>query len=385
MAEHEATRSWIDSWAALQQQFLQAWQAGAAAAAPGTAPQGGFEPWSRLAGGDAGDPAIDRMLAAARQFVGLMQAAIAQAGGGTAKELPSDWARMCTQAFGTLDPVDNPVAAALRALAGRGAQGLETLHAELRETLAPWQRELLAVTRWPAFGYTREAQQRQQRLAAAWAEYADQLDRYNGLLLEASRKALERLESKLAEHSEPGRQLTSFRALYDAWIDAAEAGYGEVAASAEFRRVYGALVNAQMQVRRRIQQEIERATGSVGMPTRTELDAVHRKLAALQRRVSELEHQRTDAVHATGPRPAAAAAPATPAAAPRPTAVPLPRPAAKRRRPRAAAVAESAAPARRAGARGDEAPVERGRRKAGGLAAQLAELRQAVGRRKGGR
>ena len=43
--------------------------------------------------------------------------------------------------------------------------------------------------------------------------------------------------------------MTSARALFDLWIDAAEEAYAQVALSPEFREVYGAYVNAQMRLR----------------------------------------------------------------------------------------------------------------------------------------
>jgi class III poly(R)-hydroxyalkanoic acid synthase PhaE subunit len=372
MARQDIPQAWLDGWKDLQQQFLQAWQGSGAASAPRIPLHEGFELWARLAGGgDSGNETVDRMVGAARQFVGMMQAAIEQAGGAKAAAQP-DWTAALAQAFGKIDPVDNPVADALRGIAGKGAQGFEQLFADLRAGAAPWRAEFDTLTRLPAFGYARETQVRQQQIAAGFAEYAAQMDRYNGLMLAASRKALERLESKLVEHSEPGRQFKSFRELYDAWIDAAEEGYAEVALSDEFRHAYGALVNAQMQVRKHIQQEIERSTGSVGMPTRTEVDAVHRKLAAMQRRIAELEHRLSQAGQVGDDTVQAVATPA-------------PAPAATRRRvgktkpprPRAAA-AEAAVPTRRAAAK----PAPRG---ASALAAQLAELKNAGGKRKGGR
>jgi hypothetical protein len=81
------------------------------------------------------------------------------------------------------------------------------------------------------------------------------------------------------------------RALYDLYVDAAEEGYAEVALSDEFREVYGALVNSQMRVRQRVQDEIERSAASLGIPGRTELDSVHKRLHDLRRRVADLEEK----------------------------------------------------------------------------------------------
>ena len=59
--------------------------------------------------------------------------------------------------------------------------------------------------------------------------------------------------------------------------------YAETALSPEFREVYGALVNAQMRVRSQVQQEVERIGVDLGMPTRTELNSVHKRMHDLRR------------------------------------------------------------------------------------------------------
>src|SRR5690606_10541072 len=54
------------------------------------------------------------------------------------------------------------------------------------------------------------------------------------------------------------------------------------------RAVYGALVNAQMRLRSGIQKEVELACTQLGMPTRSEMDAAHRKVAELERALRRL-------------------------------------------------------------------------------------------------
>ncbi len=290
MAKSNPNEAWLAGWQSLQQQFARAWKdaSGAAGATPPV--HEGFEMWARLAGGgDSGNEAVDRMVAGARQMVQMMQAGLSAAAG---KAVPSggDWAAAISSALGGLGPQDNPMRDALRQAMGEGARGFEHLFADFAAAAAPFRQDFQSLMQLPAFGYARESQERQQRFALALDDYRARLDAYNQLMLDASRRALEKVEAKLAAHSEPGRQLKSFRALYDLWIDAAEEGYAEVALSPAFRAAYGALVNAQMAVRRHVQQEVERGGAALGMPTRGELDAVHRKLAEMKRRLAELEH-----------------------------------------------------------------------------------------------
>ena len=135
-------------------------------------------------------------------------------------------------------------------------------------------------------------------------------------MTEATQLAFRRFEDKLAERSEPGRQLGSARALFDLWIDAAEEAYAEIALSPKFREVYGDYVNSQMRVRAAVQQEIEEMCGLFGIPGRTEIDATHRKIVQLEREVRRLrdalEHPGEPKSAAPGKVVRAQAASATP-------------------------------------------------------------------------
>ena len=133
-------------------------------------------------------------------------------------------------------------------------------------------------------------------------------------MAKTSQDAYARFESKLAEREEPGRQLGSVRALFDLWVDAAEEAYAASALSLEYRKAYGELVNAQMQLRSRAQVIAEQASMQLGMPGRTELDSAHRKIAELERQLRRLQRKAeaaepTAVVTAAG-KPASKAKPA---------------------------------------------------------------------------
>ena len=95
-------------------------------------------------------------------------------------------------------------------------------------------------------------------------------------------------ERLLSEREAPGLQISSPRALFDLWVDAAEQAYAEMALSKEYRGAYGNLVNAQMKLRAGIQKEVELASSLLGMPTRSELDGAHRKIVELERALRRL-------------------------------------------------------------------------------------------------
>lgn len=242
--------------------------------------------WTQYAHGNRTEvnDVLARFNTQARQWYGQMQQVAARFAGQDAK--PADIAQAWKQALGAAG--ENPFPEMFRSMRGHGMQGME----QWIEDASPWldamKGEAASWLRLPAFGFAREHQERLQRLAQAQLDVQQQTSAYNALMLKASQAAYEIFESKLAEREEPGRQIESPRALFDLWIDAAEEAYAQIALSQEFREVYARLVNAQMRLRAGVQREVEQMTAQLGMPTRSELDGAHRKIAELERALRRL-------------------------------------------------------------------------------------------------
>ena len=277
-----------DGFEALARQYWNAWGDAMRTGAP-TTPQAGAMPgwqeaidwWSRqVQGSNAGANAtVDRFNAQARDWYGQMQRLAAQFAGQNADPaaIVQEWKR----ALGALG--ENPFNDMFRAMRGPGAQDTQQWMDAAKPWLDAWRREGGSWLGMPAFGLGREHQERLQRLAKAQMDYQEHENAYNALMLQASQRAYEIFEKKLAERAKPGQQLTSARALFDLWIDAAEDAYATVALSPEFRAAYGARVNAQMRLRQAVQGEVEQMSAVFGMPTRSDLDAAFRKITELER------------------------------------------------------------------------------------------------------
>src|SRR6476659_4730546 len=306
----------------LARQYWSAWGDAMRGVAPGHAVPGNGGPggampnwqdavdwWSRLAHGgrEEANAAVDRFNAQARNWYGQMQQVAARFAGQDAKpaDITAEWKR----ALGAMG--ENPFPEMFRAMRGQGAQGLEQWIEDASPWLDAWRREGNAWLGMPAFGLGREHQERWQKLAQAQLDYQQHEAAYNALMAKAAQRAYEVFESKLAEREEPGRQLTSARALFDLWIDAAEEAYAEIALSPEFRKAYGERINAQMRLRGAVQGEVERMSAMFGMPTQGDLDIASRKIAELERSLRRLHDQMP-----TGPAPAPSkpGSPAKPAA-----------------------------------------------------------------------
>ncbi|GAB1595944.1 poly(R)-hydroxyalkanoic acid synthase subunit PhaE [Lysobacter claricitrinus] len=173
----------------------------------------------------------------------------------------------------------------------------------------------------PAFGYTREHQERMQAFAKATGDFQQASQAFNAIIAEAGQGAFSRFESLLAKRGTDGKPVETARALFDLWIDAAEDAYADIALSDRFQAAFGDYINAQMRVRAAMQKEVELACAQWGIPGRAEVDAAHRKVAQLERELRRLREV-VEAMSAPPPRdpePAPAAQPRAAKAAPRKT------------------------------------------------------------------
>ena len=250
--------------------------------------------WSQMARGASqaaeAEDAMQRFNTQARGWFGQMQQLAAQFAGRNADagEIARNWKQMLGGAGG------NPFADVFSKMGGPGQHGFDAWQQQARPLLDAIQAPMRQWAQMPAFGFAREHQERWQALAQAQMDAQSATDAYQALLAEAGQDAFERFESKLAERSEPGRQLASARALFDLWIDAAEEAYAEIALSPRFRETYGRFVNAQMRLRAAVQGEVEHVTAQLGIPTRTEIDAAHRKIVQLERELRRLRDRMDD-------------------------------------------------------------------------------------------
>lgn len=242
--------------------------------------------WTHAAGGGQGgfDAVLGHFNRQSGDWLAQMQQVAAQFAGRehSAQDVAKAWQR----ALG-----GNPFQGLFHGMRGPGLEGLE----QWSEAAAPWlqnlRNEAASTLGMPAFGFAREHQERLQAQAQAQLRWQDALAAYNALMATTSQDAYARFESRLAEREEPGRQLGSVRALFDLWVDAAEEAYADTALSADYRKAYGELVNAQMQLRAATQAIAEQTANILGMPSRTELDSAHRKIAELERQLRRMQRR----------------------------------------------------------------------------------------------
>jgi class III poly(R)-hydroxyalkanoic acid synthase PhaE subunit len=234
--------------------------------------------------------AIEHMLAGAQGYLGMLQnmaTAAAGQGLGSAGGFAESLRQSAFPGSFQSSAMHNPLASAMRGFAGHGAQGMEQMMERFAAMAEPLFSALKGGLNAPAFGHLREKQENMQNAARLMIDYQEQSARYDRLMLKVSEQSFSRFQLRLAEREEPGRQIDSVRGLYDLWIDAAEEAYAEIALSEEFREVYGAVVDAQMRLRKHVQGEVEKFCSEFGMPTRSEVDSIGERLQALRREFRE--------------------------------------------------------------------------------------------------
>jgi len=282
---------------ALARQYWDAWrdalrQGGATPASPPGGAPGGWretiDAWAQWLPRGAAGPAEDAVAQLQRQagdWFGAMQQVAAQFAGRDASsaDVAEAWKQ---QVQGQREQMLQWLLGAAR---GANQAGLDPWLQQAAQWLQGWQRDSGPWLQMPGFGPGRNHHARWRALAKAQQEYQAQLQAYLGQLQGAIDRAFGVFESKLREHEDPGRQLTNARAMFDLWIDAAEEAYAAAALSEEFREAYAGFANAQMRLRSLLQRETEQACEQLGLPTRTELDAAHRHIADLERRLRRLE------------------------------------------------------------------------------------------------
>jgi len=365
-----------NDFAALARQYMDIWGDALRGASPQSVPDMGMpgmretlDAWMRQVGGQAGFSApLEHFNRQSSDWYAQMQQVAARFAGRdhSARDVASAW----RDAFGG----DHPFSGLLDGMRGPGLESVSQWMEAAAPSLQGLRAEAAAALRMPAFGFTREHQERLQALAQAQLRWQEAQRAYAALMAEVSRDAISRFESKLVEREEPGRQIGSVRALFDLWVDAAEEAWAEAALSSEYRHAFGELVNAQMRQRAAAQAIGEQAAGMYGWPARGELDSAHRKIAELERQLRRMQRRDDEvaqAVSAATPRPATASAQpaARKAAAKKPVvAKAAPRPA------KAAPARKPAAPAKKAAAA--KSAVKKTVKKTAGKAGSAARKRR---------
>jgi class III poly(R)-hydroxyalkanoic acid synthase PhaE subunit len=155
--------------------------------------------------------------------------------------------------------------------------------------------------RMPPLGLAREQTEAWRELMAAQAECQALEQELRAVWTQVQTDALGLLEKMLRERNpaqemnrETNRGINNYRELYDVWVDCAEKVFAQVARSESYAKLQAQVGNAAIKLRAKQQAMIERNLKHFDLPTRSELNTVHKQMRELRERIAILEAQATE-------------------------------------------------------------------------------------------
>lgn len=152
------------------------------------------------------------------------------------------------------------------------------------------------ISRMPALGLAREQTEAWRELLAAQAEYQHLEQELRTVWSKVQTDALGMLEAAIRERrakhiagSAPG--IDDYRELYNLWVECGEKVFAQVAHSESYCKLQAQLGNAAIRLKARQQAVLERMLKQFDLPTRSELNTVHRQMRELRERMATLEAQ----------------------------------------------------------------------------------------------
>ncbi len=305
---------WTDIYFKGQEEFMRRWSQMAQGAAP--APTAGPSPsgmdWFAMFAPQFSGPSAD----VARKYFGLYDQYF-----GTTRSLwdvltksmanpdPTGRARAFmegaqslqqpfTQMWGTMfagSPFGGPMAAgAPGAAPGSGTPGADWMQSMARS---------FGISDAPALGLTRQHQESMQRMQHLTSQYFEQQSRLAGLWNNIIGEALKKLGERVAEQLRNGVAIDSPKKLYDLWIESAELVYAKAAHTPEYAKAQADIGNTVAKLRTAQREQVEVITKQLDLPTREELNTVHKRIKDLKTELRRLTERLDEPTRAANRKP----------------------------------------------------------------------------------
>jgi hypothetical protein len=130
----------------------------------------------------------------------------------------------------------------------------------------------------PAIGPLREHTETWRAIAAAQAEYQKLEQELRAVMMGVQSDALDLVQERLRERNAGAQPIKDFRELHKLWVECGERVFAKVAHSDAYCKLQAELGNALTRLRAQQQKVIEHALKQFDLPTRSELNTVHRQL-----------------------------------------------------------------------------------------------------------
>ena len=141
----------------------------------------------------------------------------------------------------------------------------------------------------PGLGYSREAQDKSKHAIKLLANYQENFQEYQSVMLRLNQEALDLMRNRIISRSKDGETIDTMRQLYDLWIESNEAVYGEYVYTKEYAELNGRLVNSMMAFKKQSHEITEDALSAMHMPTTKSMDELERRHYELSKQVNKMQ------------------------------------------------------------------------------------------------
>lgn len=140
----------------------------------------------------------------------------------------------------------------------------------------------------PNFGYNREFNNKLLKGFDAWIQFTKATFDYQGELVEVWMKAFEELMRELASSEETGKTVQNWQQLLQVWSRVFDRVFAQKFGSEDAVALQGKFLNAAMTYKFQQQQLMEVFLKMYNLPTRSEVDEIHRNIYELRKEIKSL-------------------------------------------------------------------------------------------------
>ena len=160
--------------------------------------------------------------------------------------------------------------------------------------LSDMDKTIRRLTESPELADLGDFERKFMKASAAWLDLRRCSGEYQGVVMGAWVTAMQRLMSDLKERADKGETVESWRQLTDIWLGIANDALVETHRSTAFLEAQSNLLRAGTQYRLREREITEIVCEAKSIPTRTEIDDLHRTVHELRREMRELRRTWSD-------------------------------------------------------------------------------------------
>ena len=141
----------------------------------------------------------------------------------------------------------------------------------------------------PSLGYSREFNNKLFKSFDAWINFYKANFEYQVVLVDVWLKALEELTRELASFTEKGETLQNWQQFLQVWSSVFDRVFAQTFRSVDALEVQGKFLNSALTYKLHQQQLIEVFLKMYDLPTRSEVDEIHRSIYEMRKEIKSLK------------------------------------------------------------------------------------------------